>query len=88
MRGFAILLILLLSSCAGVDWNQGPPPGSILIGEREQVKINAMTNETAGGTPIEKFYCISGVMVCRQYAGTKFCSCQSGEIVLPGIMGL
>ncbi len=81
------LTLLLLTGCAGINWNPGPPPDAILIGEREEIKINAMTNETDNGTEIEKFYCITGFMVCRQYANTKYCSCESGEIHLPAMMG-
>ena len=83
---YLLLTILLLSGCAGIEWNTVVlPEGAITVGPRETVIVNSITDKTDGGTHIEKFYCTTGMMVCEQHAGKKYCSCQR-EIILPSTM--
>lgn len=81
-----LLSLLLLSGCSGLPtMGNGIPSDAIIMGEREEIKINAMSNRTPAGTHIDRFYCTTGAKVCRQYASTKYCTCEN-ELYIPPIM--
>ena len=84
--GFAI--ILLLSGCAGMNYNSGfLPAGAIVMQEQDQIEVSASTNRTVSGQKLSDFYCDNSYMVCTTYASRKYCTCQTGEIRLPASMG-
>lgn len=91
VMNFKVLIMFLFlfpvtQGCAGfseIDWNPGPPQGSIIMSEGEEININSITNKTNNGTDITKFYCSAGIKKCSVAGSQKSCRCETGPIYLP-----
>ncbi len=87
MKYLLLTLMLSLTGCSGFPpMGNGIPADAIIMEAFQEVRVGSMSNKTDNGTHIDRFYCLEGLMVCRQYASQKYCSCESGEIWIPQIM--